>query len=276
MKILSLLKIPMIMSALILSSLWSVADATDAVGVQGLATASSAGTRGPRGPIGPRGPKGAKGEPGVQGPIGMTGATGAKGDTGAMGATGAMGPAGSSGSGSSFAYSMTCGASGKVACKVGEVGPGGGWIFFVDYNDEYPGFNYLEAAPTDIAVTQWCNITNTSIPQVAAWSARALGAGKANTTAMLGACSTGAAKQADLYLTANKSDWYLPSINELTLMYKNLADHGVGGITKSDSTSFWSSSESDDLGAWTYDFYYGDAGYAPKNAYAPVRAVRAF
>lgn len=276
MKILSLLKIPMIMSALILSSLWSVADATDAVGVQGLATASSAGTRGPRGPIGPRGPKGAKGEPGVQGPIGMTGATGAKGDTGAMGATGPMGPAGSSGSGSSFAYSMTCGASGKVACKVGEVGPGGGWIFFVDYNDEYPGFNYLEAAPTDIAVTQWCNITNTSIPQVAAWSARALGAGKANTTAILGACSTGAAKQADLYLTANKSDWYLPSINELTLMYKNLADHGVGGITKSDSTSFWSSSESDDLGAWTYDFYYGDAGNATKNAYAPVRAVRAF
>ena len=53
-------------------------------------------------------------------------------------------------SGSSFSYSMTCGVSGTDACKIGAVGPGGGWIFFVDYNDEYTGFDYLEAAPDDI------------------------------------------------------------------------------------------------------------------------------
>jgi len=46
---------------------------------------------------------------------------------------------------------MTCGISGTDACKIGAVGPGGGWIFFVDYNDQYPDFTYLEAAPTDIA-----------------------------------------------------------------------------------------------------------------------------
>ncbi len=43
---------------------------------------------------------------------------------------------------------MTCGANGTSACKIGTKGPGGGWIFFVDYNDQFSGFDYLEAAPT--------------------------------------------------------------------------------------------------------------------------------
>lgn len=32
-------------------------------------------------------------------------------------------------------------------CRIGFKGPAGGVIFFVDYHDQYEGFNYLEAAP---------------------------------------------------------------------------------------------------------------------------------
>ena len=47
-----------------------------------------------------------------------------------------VGPQGPIGLTGSFPYSMTCGISGKDACKIGAVGPGGGWIFFVDKDDE--------------------------------------------------------------------------------------------------------------------------------------------
>ena len=46
------------------------------------------------------------------------------------------------------------------AHKIGSNGPGGGFIFFVDLYDQYPGFTYLEAAPNDIAAVAWCNNTN--------------------------------------------------------------------------------------------------------------------
>ena len=38
-------------------------------------------------------------------------------------------------------------------CVVVGVGPGNGTIFFVDYNDQYSGFNFLEAAPAGCETT---------------------------------------------------------------------------------------------------------------------------
>ncbi|MEI7994692.1 MAG: hypothetical protein WCH01_07295 [Methylococcaceae bacterium] len=66
-----------------------------------------------------------------------------------------------------------------------------------------PGFTYLEAAPV-----VWCNKTTTSIPAVAGWAPNA----------------------AESYITATKSDWFLPSKRELTLLYNTLVDAGVGGF----------------------------------------------
>ena len=211
-----------------------------------------------RGPTGPAGPKGA------------TGATGPAGPKGATGATGATGPAGSA-----FNYSMTCGVAGTEACKIGATGPGGGWIFFVDKDDEYPGFDYLEAAPTDISAVAWCSDTTNSIPAVAGWSARAVGAGQANTTAMLGVCSTGAANSAAAYSTptTQAGDWFLGSLGEMMLMYTNLSYAGVGGFA---NNNYWSSSEYDASPVWGQYF---DVGYQFNNFKAgtlPVRAVRAF
>ena len=93
---------------------------------------------------------------------------------------------------------------------------------------------------------------------------------------MLGVCSSGAAKAADLYLTATKSDWFLPSLGELKLMYNNLLEAGVGGM--GDNT-WWSSTEKTTNAAypffWDYNDGQGYTSYYKSNGYR-VRAVRYF
>ena len=200
---------------------------------------------------------------GPQGPIGL------KGDTGPIGPQGPEGPAGSG----SFNYSKTCGVSGTDPCKIGAVGPGGGWIFFVDYNNQYPGFTYLEAAPADIVQGAWCSDTTNSIPSVGGWAGNAVGKGRANTTAMLGVCTSGAANAADSYLTATKSDWFLPSEGELMLMYTNLRQTGVGGFA---DIYYWSSTEADSSSARFQGFDTGIENYGTKTITLSVRAVRSF
>jgi hypothetical protein len=160
--------------------------------------------------------------------------------------------------------------------KIGSRGPGGGWIFFVDLYDQYPGFTYLEAAPTDIAPpVAWCNNASTSIPAAGGWAGKGVGKGKTNTAAMLAVCSSGAANAADQYLTATKSDWFLPSLGELMLMYTNLLQAGVGGFAYD---GYWSSTEVVSSMAWFQDFNYGWQ-YTDGKSYGytlGVRAVRAF
>lgn len=70
------------------------------------------------------------------------------------------------------------------------------------------------------------------------------------------------------------NDWYLPSKEELNLMYNNLKRKGLGGFA---GGSYWSSSESSLYGAWRQAF---DGG-GGQNLYSKdydghVRAVRAF
>jgi hypothetical protein len=262
-----------------------------------------------QGPIGPKGPKGTQGVAGPRGPVGRAGNNGTNGAPGATGASGPVGPAGAQGPAGAvgthavdgnavgdtlvwngtdwmptrtgFAYSMTCGTHNpkNEACKIGVVGPGGGWIFFVDYNDEYPGFDYLEAAPTDIASVVWCDDTSNSIPAVAGWSANAVGTGQANTTAMLGSCGTGAAHEADFYTAGTKSDWFLGSEGEMMLMYTNLRLAGVGSLAvnlNADLTTYWSSTEQSSGYAFTQRFSGGNQTGMSKSDLHLVRPVRAF
>jgi len=172
----------------------------------------------------------------------------------------------------------------KYEYKVGDRGPGGGFIFFVDHYDQYRGFTYLEAAPTDITPVAWCDKTTTSIPAVAGLAANAVGKGQANTTAMLGVCASGAANAAGSYLTETKSDWFLPSEDELMLMYTNLLQTGVGGFAYDSMAvggfpyaNYWSSSEFDSNLARFQLFFNGYQYYSTSKGNAlPVRAVRAF
>ena len=120
----------------------------------------------------------------------------------------------------------------------------------------------------------WCSDRTNSIPAVSGWDAKGLGKGQANTTAMLGVCASGAANKADLYLTATRSDWFLPSQRELMMMYNNLGDAGVGGF--GNWYFYWSSTEADNSNALCQDFIDGYQHILIKGGSASVRAIRSF
>lgn len=155
--------------------------------------------------------------------------------------------------------------------KVGDKGPGGGWIFFVDRAEEFPGFTYLEAAPEDVGNRIWCDQGGVSIPGA---KALGIGQGEANTRAMLAVCARGAAQSAQAYRgPKGKSDWFLPSLGELKLMNKWFAEHAKGGFRYK---SYWSSSEFASTDAWYREFNYDGQDHDTKSAALRVRPVRAF
>jgi hypothetical protein len=245
------------------------------------------------------GAAGAKGDTGAAGAKGDTGAAGAKGDAGTAGTNGDAGTAGTNGTnGTNATVAITqqsiCGAGGTSLCKVGMTGPGGGLIFFVDYNDQYAGLNYLEAAPIGwgnaITVNQggltgetsgsatvdplmkWCSNTS-SLLGLDAWANSAVGVGGSNTSTADTTCAGGAIQAVSDYAGGTKTDWFLPSVGEAMLMYTNLRQGGVGGFA---SGSYWSSSEYDADLAWFQYFYYGYQFYSNKTGTRYVRPVRAF
>jgi hypothetical protein len=179
---------------------------------------------------------------------------------------------------SAFRQRSICGAGGIALCKIGVRGPGGGLIFFVDYYDQYAGFDYLEVAPTSCETLMMWSSTDFAGKALMAWDVSAVGRGQANTEAILTAdldetVSNSAAKFADWSECGSQTDWFLGSIGEMKLIYTNLAKAGVGGFS---SHYYWSSSEYDDRYAWTQGFDYGfqDGNY--KGTVAYVRPIRAF
>ena len=228
--------------------------------------------------------------------LNQTGAAGTKGDTGAAGTNG------TNGTNATVAITQQSVCDGSDAdvianevCKIGMTGPGGGVIFFVDYNDQYVGLNYLEAAPQgwsnglpnvnlgdvtgEIPGTatvdpkmKWCSNTS-SLLGFNAWSNSAVGAGASNTSTADTTCAGGAIQAASDYAGGSQSDWFLPSVGEAMLMYTNLRQQGVGGFA---SDYYWSSSEYDATSAWIQLFYGGpqfsDYGKASTLYVRPVRA----
>jgi hypothetical protein len=138
-------------------------------------------------------------------------------------------------------------------CKLGDIGPGGGVVFFVmtpqtfavwkstpvaegDYFYDPNGWKYLEVAPKSWSglnkdpQMDWCNKSNTR----AAWtkdlqgrdwyykwvpgktqSGFLAGTGFSNTEVISQNCSRGASNAARSYRGGGQTDWYLPRITEL-------------------------------------------------------------
>ena len=207
-----------------------------------------------------------------------------------LASTGPAGPAGTNGTNATVAITQLSVCDGTDAgtvadelCKIGMTGPGGGLIFFVDYNDQYASFcatgdcNYLEASPANATSGAWCSDTSTGLG-LTGWDKSAVGAGRTNTTTADTTCTTGAVQTAVDYTAPSfngvaKDDWWLGSIGEMMLMYTNLRQAGVGGFSPA---HYWSSSEYDDSNAWTQNFASGDQYTGAKSATYPVRPVRAF
>ena len=82
-----------------------------------------------------------------------------------------------------------------------------------------------------------------------------------------------AAQLCDALVYGGYSDWFLPSKDELNLMYTNLEVAGVGGFA---GDFYWSSSEYNAYSAWLQDYGNGFQGSYGKYGAYRVRAVRAF
>ena len=207
-----------------------------------------------------------------------------------LASTGPAGPAGTNGTNATVAITQLSVCDGTDAgtvadelCKIGMTGPGGGLIFFVDYNDQYASFcatgdcNYLEASPANATSGAWCSDTSTGLG-LTGWDKSAVGAGRTNTTTADTTCTTGAVQTAVDYTAPSfngvaKDDWWLGSIGEMMLMYTNLRQAGVGGFS---TGYYWSSSEGGGNSAWIQSFIDGTKlNYGKTNPYS-VRPVRAF
>lgn len=153
--------------------------------------------------------------------------------------------------------------------KIGDKGPGGGWVFY-DKGKNSEGWRYLEAAIEDKDAKWGCEI---SIPDAGRIG---IGTGKSNTQAITKNCEEAntAAQVCMIYRGGGKKDWFLPSLNELNLMYENLYKAGIGGFA---DLSYWSSSEVTARNAWGQNFISGDQSYNYKKKYPlRVRPIRAF
>jgi hypothetical protein len=155
-----------------------------------------------------------------------------------------------------------------------DIGPAGGFIFY-DKGSYSDGWRYLEAAP---APTEWTDKQWSSYEIFIGGTERSIGTGQNNTTTIVtwlnSHSETGRAAQLCNDLTVEGySDWFLPSIGELDLIYENLYLEGVGGFA---GRNYWSSSEYNSPNAWYQSFGGGfQSRLRPKSRPFQVRAVRA-
>jgi hypothetical protein len=158
----------------------------------------------------------------------------------------------------------------KSRHKIGDMYKGG-YIFKINI------FGHgLCAAPKDYAKgLQWgCYGT-----YVNGAEGEIIGTGKQNTDDMLAGCTTSgiltAAQYCDSYTSESYEDWYLPSINELELMYRELYAQGLGGFK---ATNYWSSTQNYSLGAWALMFGSGGTktNAINKSGLLNVRPIRSF
>ncbi len=144
-------------------------------------------------------------------------------------------------------------------------------IFYVNANSATDGWRYLEAAPSDQSTSiAWSNITEALIGATA--QGTAIGTGKANTAAIVGQGATdGAAKLCKEYTFGGYTDWFLPSMYELSAMFDKKT--AIGSIALA---WYWSSSEGGNNSAWKQFFGNGNWVNTSKGIPGYVRAVRAF
>jgi DUF1680 family protein len=161
----------------------------------------------------------------------------------------------------------------------GDVGPAGGLIFYVNPGHAADGWRYLEAAPFDQSSGAKWGCFRRAVPGA---RGTAVGTGRQNTQEMLAACADpGTAAQLCATLSVNGvGGWFLPSRDELALMYRNLRATGVadfGDRGQRDNFSYWASSQlTADMAAHVDFADLGRQHFDDKDFPRRVRAIRAF
>ena len=180
---------------------------------------------------------------------------------------------------------------GPAQYSIGDTGPAGGIVFY-DKGYYSDGWRYLEAAPSDFGngghfIFGYYKKTNDGI-NLRSGTACGIGFGKFNTQILVDdmgdaayATSDGttktesyAAKLCDTYSYGGYDDWFLPSRDELNLMYVNLYKAGFGGFEK---YYYLSSSESNDSSQmWEQNFGSGHKLDYVRDGVGLIRPIRAF
>ena len=160
---------------------------------------------------------------------------------------------------------------------------------FYDKGFYSDGWRYLEAAPSDIGGFVFEYYRSDKENNNVVGTATAIGSGRYNTEnlkkhmdmdgkAYSGSSGEGvkeyAARKCLDYEYRGYDDWYLPSKDELNLMYENLHRNGLGSFA--DYSYYWSSSEDNAFNAWTQYFDDGMQDYNSRFSVFRVRPVRAF
>jgi len=159
--------------------------------------------------------------------------------------------------------------------KSGDMGPAKGLVFY-DKGDSLDGWRYLEVAPAKTEVSlQWGDVDS-----VVGVTSSALGQGKNNTSLIVTSQAdighrSYAAKYCDDLSLSGYDDWFLPSQDELDLLYWQLANQEMGEF-KTLGFGYWSSSEYDKTQAWGQGFTSGVQGKIEKTELFLVRAIRSF
>ncbi|MCL1930527.1 MAG: DUF1566 domain-containing protein [Treponema sp.] len=159
--------------------------------------------------------------------------------------------------------------------QIGDFGPAGGRVFY-DKGVFSNGWRYLEVAPAETEFkAQWGYMgfflggTGTNI-----------GSGKRNTQLIVERLNQRGESGKATQLCSNLNfdgfnDWFLPSIDEIELVYKNIAQKGLDTFSKD---AWYSTSSERDVSSF-HDFYFvngSKSGGNKDNNNKYVRAIRAF
>lgn len=156
--------------------------------------------------------------------------------------------------------------------SVGDPGPAGGLVFY-DKGFYSNGWRYMEANPADLSTgTDW-GCSGTLIPGS---QPSAIENGPQNTQDIVANCSGTniAARLCDTYSLNGFNDWFLPARQELDQMYINLHTQGLGSFNG--LSTYWSSTENNNISAQGVSFNSGNTINNNKNSSYRVRAARRF
>lgn len=176
-----------------------------------------------------------------------------------------------------------------IVYEIGKTGPAGGIVFY-DKGNYSKGWRYIEAAPTDLETYEW-GCLGSLIPNC---GKSEIGYGFFNSVAIAnyhdnlktyyenpGICNaanngTVAAKKAIHFRNNNFKNWFLPSNDELYLMYTNLHQKAIGDFS---NAIYWSSTQENENTVKTINFKDGSTVLKTKLSVtndSKTRAVRYF
>lgn len=184
---------------------------------------------------------------------------------------------GSDSSGDQYQFDLLAVSNNGFTYEIGQYVPSEGGVIFHRYIDNGVQY-YLVVDTTNLSVSSaWSNVASTLIGSTAqsTWD------GLSNSNAIVGQSgfTSGAAKLCLDSTNNSKSDWYLPAISELSLLYNNMFNvnktlNSISG-TQLIVTAYWSSTELSSNEAWYY-VNWQSFNQSKSFGFGYVRAVRKF